>query len=323
LEESLRSLAILDRFSDADRQVLYEVAAVTFKGMLKRPQAPFVLILDGLDENRFFSRLKGMEFLSNQLADFKCPVVLTTRAEHLDAMFGDFSTAFQEFSVKLGPKRDARLIVLQPWTIRQARRLCTEALRKTKGRAREHLNRLTKIFDNRSYSRLYGDLPTNPLMLQFIIEDVAENGIRKSNRSALLESWIRRKIRRDQSRVDRVKIAEDLDVEEITDQLLLVMEDVAARMLDLGTHELIETIESREAMNCAASRFPSVNLLGLILHSLLIPVRARQGSSLPLAFAFRVVQEYFLARYLVHSQQDSSPFGESIRGFVKEIESRI
>lgn len=319
LEESLKSLAILRHFSDADQQILYEVTAVTFKNMLKRPRAPFVLILDGLDENRFYSRVRGLEFLSNQLADFECPVLLTTRLEHLNAMFGDFSAAFQEFSVKRSPTREARLIQLNSWTIAQTKELCFSALNNTESVAKERILDLMKMLEDGSFSKFYGDLPRNPLMLQFILEDVVEYGIRLSNRSSLLESWIKQKIRRDQSRTTRITVEENLDVEDLTGRVLTIMEHVAGRMVDPETHELLEVISSKEVLDLAAGQFGTVDLLGLILNSLLLPVRARQGDSLPLAFAFRVVQEYFLARYLVRNGQDASSYPESVSNLMGEL----
>ncbi|HEY2236550.1 MAG TPA: hypothetical protein VGK01_23970 [Candidatus Angelobacter sp.] len=319
LEESLKSLAILGHFSDADQQVLYEVTAVTFKNMLKRPRAPFVLILDGLDENRFYSRVRGLEFLSNQLADFECPVLLTTRLEHLNAMFGDFSSAFEEFSVKRSPTRDARLIQLNSWTIAQTKELCSSALKGAGGTARENLLEFAEILEDSSFVEFYGDLPRNPLMLQFILEDVVEYGVRLSNRSSLLESWIKKKIRRDRLRTTRLVVEENLDVEDLNGRILNVMERAAGRMIDPETHELLEIISSKEVLDLAAGQFGSIDMLGLILNSLLLPVRERQGDSLQLAFAFRVVQEYFLARYLLRNRQNESLYPESVRNFVAEL----
>jgi hypothetical protein len=321
LEEGLKSLGILHQFSDADQQVLYEVAALTFKAMLKRPHVPFVLIIDGLDENRFYSRLRGMEFLSNQLADLQCPVILTTRLEHLNAMFGDFSSAFQEFSVKQAPKRDARLIELEPWNVAQAVELSTSAWRAASEGEKEHLQTLVEMLRDDSYSSLYGDLPRNPLMLQFIIEDVADHGVRLSDRSSLIESWIKKKIRRDQSRVMRASVGEGLDVEDFTERVLKVMERVAGRMIDPGTHELLEVIDSQEVLDCSAPQFANADLLGLVLNSLLLPVGPRRGENLPLTFAFRVVQEYLLARYLVRSREDESVYPKSIRDFIVQIQA--
>jgi hypothetical protein len=44
-------------------------------------------VIDGLDENRLYGRAEGIRQLSNELAEVGCPVILTTRREHLDSTF--------------------------------------------------------------------------------------------------------------------------------------------------------------------------------------------------------------------------------------------
>jgi hypothetical protein len=148
---------------------------------------------------------------------------------------------------------------------------------------------------------------------------VVEIGLRPSNRSLLLESWIKKKIRRDKMQPLRVAAAEHLDIEDFTARVIRVMELVAGRMVDPATHELLEFIESQDVVEIASQELRDVDLLGLVLHSLLLPVRSREGSSLPLAFAFRVVQEYLLARYLVRQGKDDALYPASVREFVQEI----
>lgn len=323
LEEGLKTLGILDSFSDMDQTVLYEVAGLTFKNMLKRPDPKFLLILDGLDENRFFSRVRGMEFLSNQLADLKCPVILTTGVEHLDSMFGDFSAAFHEFSTKQGPKRDARLIHLLPWTMEQMRDFCKAAIEIAPPSARAKFQDLKRAVEDGSYQKYYGDLPSSPLMLQFIIEDVIESGMRRSRSGELIHRWIKRKIRRDASRAERVTVCEAMDVEEIVDRVAKTMEDVAGAMVDPESHELIEVVDSNKVLELAETHFEGkkIDLLSFLLHSLLMPVRPRAGSSFSLVFAFRVVQEYLLARFLTRANADVAAYPISVRAFVAELQA--
>ncbi len=323
LEQSLKSLRILDEFPEPDRQVIYEISGSTFKAMLKKPGSRFVFILDGLDENRFYSQQRGMEFLSNQLAELRCPIILTTRLEHLNSMFGDFSAAFQEFSTKLAPRRDARLFELQPWSLEQSVSLCDLILSKIYDDGRSRLDEFRTMLSNSTFPSLYGDLPSNPLMLRFIIDDVIENGVHQSTRAALLDSWMRRKIRRDRSAVTRVSIGETVDLEDFVERVIRVMEDVAGRMVNYVEDrlELVETIDEDSVRELAIPTFRTQNdnLLGLVLNSFLLPTGPRSGTTASLAFAFRVVQEYLLARYLRRTGADPEGLPPSVRDFWNEL----
>jgi hypothetical protein len=311
LEESLKTLRTLDEFSDADRQIIYELAGTTFKVMLKRPDTKFVVILDGLDENRFYSHQRGMEFLSNQLAELNCPIVLTTRLEHLNAMFGDFSSAFQEFSVKYAPKRDARLLQLDPWTVDQAISLCDLVICELRGIQRSRLQEFRELLFKTDFFGLYGDLPSNPLMLRFILDDVVESGIHKTTRPLLLDTWMRRKIRRDRRASLRASLNDNLDLEEFVDRIMTVMQSTAGRMFVLndGYAELEETVSEVVINEIISSVFAGADesFLGLTLNSFLLPSGPTRTKERSFVFAFRIVQEYLLARHL---KTTGNPLGE-------------
>src|SRR5271157_5370857 len=97
---------------------------------------------------------------------------------------------------------------------------------------------------------------------------------------------LRRKIRRDAERSSRCALASNMDVEELVERILRAMEDVAGEMVDSLTHELVEVIQSTEVLDISQRQFQGhrVDLLPLVLHSLLMPVRARSGTSVPLTF---------------------------------------
>ena len=323
LEESLKTLRIFDEFSDADRQIIYEVSGTTFKVMLKRPGTKFVVILDGLDENRFYSHQRGMEFLSNQLAELVCPIVLTTRLEHLNAMFGDFSAAFLEFSVKYAPKRDARLVQLDPWSIDQAISLCDLVVYELKGIQRTRLQEFRKLLFNSAFRGFYGDLPSNPLMLRFILDNVIESGVHETTRTLLLDSWMRRKIRRDRRALQRDSLNDNLDLEDFVDQIMTVMQMAAGRMFVLsdGHVELEETVPEGVIKEIVSSVFPGAqeSPLGLALNSFLLPSGQARTRGRSFAFAFRIVQEYLLARYLKSTGISLDEFPATVQELLREI----
>jgi hypothetical protein len=325
LEESLKTLRIFNDFSEADARVFYELAGTSFKSLLKRHDTEFVLILDGLDENRFYSHYRGMEFLSNQLAELRCPIVMTTRLEHLNSMFGDFSAAFAEFSIKYAPKRDARLLQLEPWTLDQAIALCELVLCNLSDTQRTRLQEFRDLLLQDSFAGLYGDLPSNPLMLRFIVDDVVDMGVRQVSRPILLDSWMRRKIRRDRISPNRSSIDDDLDLEEYVSRAITTMERVASRMVVItdGKAELIESIPDNTVKEVASSIFGrSVdNLLSLSLTSFLLPSGPSTGTDRSLVFAFRIVQEFLLARHLRGLDANPLDYPTTVQSLYREIGS--
>ena len=327
LEESIKSLRILDDFDDQDREVLYELSGPVLSRLIRQPESPYALVLDGLDENRRYTNLTGLQYLSNQLADFTCPIVMTTRTEHLFAMFGDFSLAFYEFSAKKGPQRNARLLELVDWNKEQILQLVEQVLAKVKGIEKNRLSEFKRSIINGQYIELYGDLPLNPLFLQFILEDIANQGIRRADRSLLLFSWFRRKIHRDKATVGRASPSRIIDTEEFTDRMMRVMENVAHLMTcRIGnTYELSEFVDSSCVKEQAERVFgiSEDGLLGILLNSVLVPESLRRGSNLNITFAFRVFQEYFLAAYLVRENLADEGYSSNVRSFCKELRSHI
>lgn len=327
LEEITKSLKILDEFEDQDREVIYEVAGPTLAYLLRQSESPYILILDGLDENRAYTNLAGLQCLSNQLADLNCPIVLTTRIEHLNTMFGDFSLAFNEFSTKKGPKRNARLLELVPWGKKQVLQLVNQIIRETTGVEKERLSEFLKLLSNGEYAALYGELPSNPLFLQFILEDVAAEGIQYANRPLLLFRWVKRKIWRDRSVGGRLTPDDSIDVEDFVDRMVWLMENVANLMTyRIGNrYELAEFIDSVSVTEEAKKLFniTSDQLLGILLNSVLMPQGLRRGSNFNVTFAFRVFHEYFLASYLVRENLSDCDYPDTVRLFYSEIKSHI
>lgn len=323
LEESLKTLRILTQFSDDDQSILYDLAGTTFNRMLKRPASQFVIILDGLDENRFYSHYRGMEVLSNQLAEFRCSVVLTTRLEHLNAMFGDFSAAFQEFSNKYSPTREARLLELQPWSVDQAVSLCDLVLRELEGAEYGRVKEFRDLLSKDAFVGLYGDLPSNPLMLRFILDDVIESGVRQITRPLLLDAWMKRKIRRDRYASERASIGDDLDLEDLVDGMMRIMEEAAGSMVVLngGEGELEEAISAKTLREITSSVFkdPSDNLLGLTLNSFLLPTDPSISGDRSFVFAFRILQEYLLARHLKLRGMPATVFPAAVQSLYGEM----
>jgi hypothetical protein len=322
LEQVVGALDVLSDFIPEDRLVLEELAGPVLSHLLERPNNDYVLVLDGLDENRAYSNLEGLETLSNQLSDLRCPIILTTRQEHLRALFGNFSQAFQEFSTKNRPNRKARLLTLENWGIGEVRKLLSVIPSTAFGKKRSSIGKFARLLDTGDAHRFYGDLLFRPLFLQFILEDVVENGVRKADRNKLLGTWAERKIRRDISA--RGLIFEDYaDIEAYVAAVMNLMED-AAHVMTAPTSsavELAEAIMGSELRKLATGYFKSVfdPLLGILLNSVLVPLGLPQRGDLRIGFAFRVFHEYFLARYLKRNGVPGELYPPEVQGLLTSM----
>lgn len=122
--------------------------------LLRHPDTGYLMVIDGLDENRVYSKLEGFQHLSNQLAEFRCPIILTTRREHLADQFGNFSTALTEASEKNGPRRSARLLELNPWTTSMIQNVVESLLAKVEPRVKENVEEFAKLVREGRYQTI-------------------------------------------------------------------------------------------------------------------------------------------------------------------------
>jgi len=318
----VESLAIIDdpdTWSETRR-----AAGAVLSYLLRHKDSEFVFILDGLDEHHLFATLHGLQGLSNQLAEFACAVILTTRKEHLDVLLGDFNVAFAGLGARWGRERSVDTLELQPWTPTQSLALIDEAIGMAPPHSAGHLARLRDQLHDGTSDGVYGDLLTHPLFLHFILEDVAADGIRSVSRGSLLRSWIERKVRRDRSvwaagTVEtRPTVDPELDTETFIARLMRVLESVAFSMANRvnDTVELLESITEAEVIRLLRAEFPgsSAGLLPLLLNSVLT-VHSRTAGSINVGFALRTLQEYLTASYLMHHEIPFDGWPSSVRSF--------
>jgi hypothetical protein len=326
----VNTLAPLDDLCDQDRDLLMPMAASVLSYLLREPKSPFVFILDGLDEHHFFATLSGLQRLSNQLAEFSSPVVLTTRREHLETMLGDFNVAFGELGTKFSAVREALALYLEPWDTQQALELVDAVVEACTGDERLRVVRLREMIADGSSAPLYGDLVHHPLFLRFIIEDVVERGTTAADRCALIQRWVERKLRRDRPRASvgpvegRVQVDPMMDTEEFVARMSGAMGRIAYEMSELGTSEEIQLLETLPANRVVAVveevlGVRDVKILPVLLNSVLTPLGPRRGDRLDVGFALRILQEFFAASYLVTNAIDASKWPASVREFVNEI----
>jgi hypothetical protein len=185
-------------------------------------------VIDGLDENRLYLRPEGFQLLNNQLAELKCPIVLTTRLEHLSSMFGNFESLLEGLGSGRRSATAARLLTLKPWTAAEVTLFVEAAHRNVTGEERARVALFSDALREGRLTQLYGDLPFHPLFLQFILDDVCSEGLAARRRTELIRSWVQRKIYRD---IDKhgSPIDQPIDRYEIVGNMARLMEAVAGR----------------------------------------------------------------------------------------------
>lgn len=129
LRRFLQTLPIFDDVLAQDRDLIETLAGPVLRRILSRHDSPFALILDGLDENRFFATPRGLAGLASMLSELTCPIILTTREGHFRSCISDLGDFVQHLSRKGGASVEGKLIELHSWTDNQVMRfldLCSE-----------------------------------------------------------------------------------------------------------------------------------------------------------------------------------------------------
>lgn len=336
----LRSLNILDdEFEDeTDRELFYSLSGATLVPILAHSEN-HILIFDGLDENRFYSdpNNQGLKRLSDRLSDIACPIVLVTRTSHFkETLFSELVTLSGSRGATKSRKK-ARAVKLSNWTEKHIIQVIDKILEATEenldARSRQRIERFKSLFIDNSYKEFYGELPKNPLFLQFILSDVVERDIQRVNRPTLIYEWIRRKILRDFEKENRSFVVDKslfkLQLLSQVDKILYTMECTAQKMIDNSSENKIELTEytnSQEVEKITKSVFQldQFEMINLLLNSVLtshatLNRNRYRSTRQKITFTFKIFQEYFLACSLVRNNESYEQYPINIRLFCEEI----
>lgn len=318
LVHAVRELDLWERFDDDERAVLEPLAADSAIRALSNAAAAsdYLLVLDGLDEHRSFYSLGGLQRLLNQLIDIECPVVLTTRSEHFAAFFDSYTSAFAELSWKFKPDVPIPLLRLRAWTKDESVGLIERVAMHEVAEAAERLGLLAARLRSGDAERDYGTMPYNPLMLRFIIDDVAQRRMDASTRAPLIARWARRKLWRDVNNHTFVAVG---DVGETVELLMRALEDIAAQMTETkdGEVRLTESLSLENVQRLVAAETP-FDVADVLTNSFLMPIRSARGTRV--VFTLRVLQEFFLAAFHArHGAETLATFPADIRNLHIEL----
>ena len=120
-------LNLLDDFPPDTVEMLQHLIGAALGRLLRKANDQFVLVIDGLDEHVFYGTVQGLQWLTNELADLRCPIVLTTRREHFLSRIGDYELAAETLSKANGARRTVEILELGAWTPAQAHELLERA----------------------------------------------------------------------------------------------------------------------------------------------------------------------------------------------------
>lgn len=335
LQQCINLDDLLVGFQSSDIPTVKRLLKPVIEQILKERSNPMVLIIDGLDESVYFSYRGGLQWLFNHLRGVLVPVVLLARAEFWHARLEDFTTSIGLVTQKPEERRRrVKLIELLPWTNQQIGMLAKryrDALTEPAQRAR--LDQLIITIENGSYAEFYGDIPSRPLFLRFILDTVAERDVHHTGRAQLYYEWVRMKIARDvvnpmkwgsRGRAPIVSNTESVDA---TIRLSFQAMMLAAFHMSEFRENVLELLPSCAIDDVLLSNEPLKSVTdptGLFLNSLLTPVfPSLPYKPLRIRFAHRAYQEFFLALYLKEHPGliEGIEVPDSIRAHLRDLDS--
>jgi hypothetical protein len=305
---------------EADEEVFTRLAGAALSSILRSEEPDHILILDGLDENRVYLNPNGLQVLNNELADLKCPIVLTTRFEHLSTMFGNFEALLHDLGKKRRSSQPARLLTLALWSMAEVRAFVEIAQESATIHERAALDSFLQAVNSGRIYDYYGDLPLHPLFLQFILDDLCASGLHVRSRPELMERWFRLKTWRDMEH-HGIPPEHSADRNEWLDDMLTLTEAIAVEMTSGDERiELVENIDSVQVESIAARTLgKSLRIATIVLYTLLVPRTLRVGKGVEVRFGLRIAQEYFLARHLVRTGANVEAYPVAVREIVSEM----
>jgi energy-coupling factor transporter ATP-binding protein EcfA2 len=312
-----------DEFSKPECEYLQQLAGPLLGGHLRNHTNEFLLVIDGLDENRVYSSPKGLQILVNQLGCTSCPVILTVRREYFFDHFLTYSGPITEKSRFRPSEDEIRVVELGEWGPTEVLSYIDAAISSLPDHERSGLTEFRKLVENRSLEGRF--FLEHPLLLAMTVDLVSDQGsaIVLSDRASLYGLWISRKLFRDYSVVRGVPDGFD-NVGLVIDKTIRLMGRVASVMISKGgsTYELVEAVDESAVREIAQTVFEGSTVPTTIYStaSLLEPTQHRNlHGGMELKFFHRSFQEYFLAYFLHAARASADDFPTSVQEFFSEL----
>jgi len=305
-------------FNAEETQQLIWLAGPLLAARLRDQDTNFILLIDAIDENRFYSSMEGFQVLMNELSRARCQVVLTTRKEHFRDHFLDYTKPLNSGNQFSNGK--IQLVELHHWSTNQALEYIDSALKLSD---HEQGIRLRQFREHIQIG-IGNDLALqHPLLLAMAVDLVAVEGhVVFVNRAELYRRWSEQKLMRDFSK-SRLRPTAYQNTGQLVQAIINLMADIALRMTDESGDEiqLVETIQEDIVEELAAKRFGTkVNSDIYSTTSFLEPIRERSLSAgMTLRFFHRSFHEYFLALAVHNQGLPNASYPEPIRAMIGEL----
>lgn len=174
------------------------------------------IIFDGLDEHRLFCTPDGFAELVSVAGQLGCNIVFTVRREFVDTELGRYESSMRRLCAQMSLNTVTKVELL-PWGPRHLIELIdiscepgVHAASSPDPTAVAKWAELRAAVLSGAARKHFGDSLDNPLLFKYLMEDVAENGIRDLNRAEVLFGHIRRKVLRDREVATRSLPGRDL-----------------------------------------------------------------------------------------------------------------
>ncbi len=296
--------------SDEDFSALDQLISPALEYLLKDSKQPIVLILDALDESRYFSRESGLQDLFNHIADVRVPVVLLAREEYWNGKQEFFAKSFGQQAQKQDKniKRKATVIRLQDWSKEQIKAFAERYKATLTGSERANIEKFINLVATGGFEEVYGDIPKRPLFLNYILESVAAEGIKNKGKARLFKDWACLKIRRDfynpilaggEGRNSILQNHYFSDADEAVRLSFKIMKIAASKMVvvEKGSLELLPSCDIETVKSESVELTQSLDAINLFLHSLLEQEKSTAERQI-IKFTHRTYQEFFLSLYI-------------------------
>jgi hypothetical protein len=276
----------------------------------------WLLLIDGLDENATAFKANSLQALRNSIADLGLPAVLSARDELVETR----QTEFFPQASRDGPIFER--IRLMDWPNELIVRFVNLFIASQDGEEHSSFRAFRELIESNRYNEVYGDIPKRPLFLGMPVKDAWTGEPPERQLHRLYGRYFRQKFH-----VDRAgdaasgstgrpsAIVDAFGLEETSERLIRVMQDVADQMLRIagpvGSRSAVHLdIISEKRLREIAGRHdvPVVQIEDIAMHSLLQPAgRDPITHERTMRFAHRSFQDWFLARRYAETGQEVYP----------------
>lgn len=278
----------------------------------------WVILIDGIDESvEIFKHTKIGAFWGG-IFKLGVPVVLSVRDEVAELRPREILE--QPSEVRSGPPEK---IQLEYWTEELILEFLDKYIKLKGGLVTNELAELRELVAQNKYDLYYGDIPKRPLFLGMMAEDAYSGKSPSTKLHILYGSYFRRKFEVDCIGVsDATGTARYSDVvarfgvSEACERLIVTMQSVSHRMVEISNCEEIESISELDLLKSANDAgIYDVISEDLSMHSLMQPAGRDRLGRRKFRFAHKSFHDWFLARHCVYTSSYSNKMTAAARSF--------